>query len=146
MTNARTDVESKQLALDCLLDGMSIQEVSTVSGIPLRSLYHMVQDDPIIRGKLSEQHQLQLDSVARALTAAGLEAVALLCEAMADEGQSMATRQKAAIAILEYAIRVDVHANFNQRLLDAEKALHIVKYEDTNQIAEALTDARLIGA
>lgn len=103
---------SKDRALEALLTCRTLREVSEVSGVPARTLYHWLHDDSDFREAYSDLRQQGLREIADKAGAKASEALDILAEIMRDTEQRGSVRVSAAKAILEvtekYAWLIDI--------------------------------------
>lgn len=110
-------------AIEALLVSESVPEAARLAGVPQRTLYRWL-DEPAFAAALRRAEGRIIDEAARRLTRVAGKAIATLEAILDDPSVPVATRVRAALGVLDQAIRLRELRDVAKRIEQLEEIAH----------------------
>lgn len=117
-------------AIEALLASESVPEAARLAGVPQRTLYRWL-DEPAFAAALRRAESRIIDEAARRLARVTTKAIATLEAMLDDPSVPAATRVRAALGVLDQAIRLRELRDITERVAQLEEIAHAMANYDT---------------
>jgi hypothetical protein len=112
----------QQRAVAALLSSKSVAEAAKQTGVSLRTMFRWMNDDPAFKVALSAAESALIDAATRRLLAHQEHALTVILSIMADKQYAAGVRLRAAMAVVDYMLKLRELRNIEDRLTALEEA------------------------